>query len=172
MSGNEGPSDLMEKRLVNSSDAHNDVWEQVLEEMDDLAADRRDDGWEATTVMSVRTNTTSKETSRDGNWGLMHIVPNNFAERFEEAYDEESFTEFLAYGRVYEGFVYLVTELIDPEDERSIFIASRYDTVWAGGMISNVKEEDVLYTHVRTIDGTVLGTFEHEDWEPLLPGLA
>lgn len=171
MHPDEAPQDLMEARLSETDETHNEAWEQTLDDMEDIAEDRREDGWDVTTVVSARTNTTSKETSRDGNWGLMHIVPNNFGERFSEVYDEDEFTEYLAYGTVIDGFVYLVTEFIDPDGRRSVLVASRYDMVWAQGMLTNAREEDVLYTHVRTIDGTILGSFVHEDWKPLVPAI-
>uniref|UniRef100_UPI003133B19B DUF7529 family protein n=1 Tax=Natronococcus wangiae TaxID=3068275 RepID=UPI003133B19B len=66
--------------------------------------------------------------------------------------------------------MYLATEFIDPSSDRSILIAGRYDLTLADGMITSAEDEGVLYTHVKTIDGTVLGSFEHEEYEPLIPG--
>lgn len=147
---------------------HLEAWTQTLEDMEAIAADRRDDGWAVVTLVAAHTDTVSRDMGEDDDFGLSHVVPNNHAERFVETYDDEAFTEYLAYGSEVEGFMYVVTELIDPAAERSILIAARYDRATARGLVESAREAGVLYTHVRTIDGTVLGTFEHEEYEPLL----
>ncbi|WP_246999159.1 DUF7529 family protein [Halosolutus gelatinilyticus] len=145
-----------------------EAWKRTLEDMEVIAEDRRDDGWEVVTIVAAHTDTVSRDMGEDDKFGLVHVVPGNYADRFTDVYDSDEFTEYLAYGTDVEGFMYVVTELIDPENERSILIASRYDMMLAGGMIASVEDEGVLYTHLKKIDGTILGTFEHEEYEPLI----
>lgn len=171
---NDGPRDHREirdphvARLKDPEGVHTAAWSRLLEEMDALAEGRRKEGWDVTTVVAAHTDTVSKDMRDHDRFGLMHIVPDNHAEEFTDAYDPDAFTEYLAYGNEVEKFLYVVTELIDPENSRSVMIASRYDMVMAGGMVQSAHEEGVLYTYVKTIDGTILGTFEHEEFDPLI----
>lgn len=161
-------TDPRTERLKDPQGAHSEAWKRTLEEMEAIAADRRDDDWDVVTVMAAHTNAVSRDMGDDSDFGLFHIIPNNHADRFVDAWDADAFTEYLAYGKEVQKYMYLVTEFIDPEDERSILIASRYDTMLASGMVAAATDEGVLYTHVKTIDGTILGTFEHEEYGPLL----
>lgn len=149
------------------SDVLVEAWEQLLDEMHEIADDREDDGWEVLELVADHTSPLSKDDGAD-RWGLSHIVPDSDAEAFEEFYDRERFTEYLAYGQVIQTYMYLVTELIDPAAEDSVLIASRYDQHLGKGMINSAKSEDVLHTHVQKIDGTVVGSFEHETYGPLI----
>ncbi|WP_247731537.1 DUF7529 family protein [Halovivax limisalsi] len=162
-----GSTDPRMDRLQSQSDVHIEAYKQLLAEVDQLAADREDDGWEVLTLSPNHTNMLSTDDDRDW-WGFSHIVGGSDAEAFEDFYDADAFTEYLAYGRQVEGYMYLVTELIDPTDERTVLIASRYDRRLAKGVVNSAKSEGVLYTHVQTIDGTIVGSFEHEEYGPLL----
>lgn len=167
MNGNQDP-DPQAERLKDPTGAQIEAWKQELEEMDLIAEDRREDGWEVLTIVAGHTNTVTRDGDEDGKYGICHIIPDNKAEEFVEFYDEETFTEYLAYGRPMNAFMYLVTEFIDPTNERSVLIASRFDTRFAEDMVEDAKEEGVLYTHVQKLNGTVLGSFEHEEYEPLI----
>lgn len=145
-----------------------EAWKQTLEETDVIAEQRRDDGWEVVTVMAAHTDTVSRDMGDDEMFGLVHVVPDNYVDEFTATFDSDEFTEYLAYGTEVDGFMFVVTEFIDPETKRSILLPSRYDMTLADGMVSSATDEGVLYTHVKTIDGTILGTFEHEEFAPLV----
>ncbi|WP_254862395.1 DUF7529 family protein [Halovivax gelatinilyticus] len=167
MPGNEEIDPHVERRK-DPEGVHTETWKRVLEQMDAIADDRRDDGWEVLTIMAGHTNTVGRDGDESKKFGLCHIVPNKKAEAFEDFYDEETFTEYLAYGTSVGVFMYVVTELIDPTNDRSVLIASRYDMSYAKAMIQDAEREGVLYTHVQTLDGTVIGSFEHEEYAPLI----
>ncbi|AGB15704.1 hypothetical protein Halru_1087 [Halovivax ruber XH-70] len=171
------PADPHSERVKDATAAETEAWKQELEEMEQIAQERRDDGWEVLTMSAGHTNTVSRDGDADEQFGICHIVPDSDADAFAEFYDEESFTEYLVYGRPIEAYLYLVTELIDPVNERAVLIAGRYNRMYADGMISDANEEGVLYTHVQKINGTVVGSFEHETYGPLIgepeePGVA
>jgi hypothetical protein len=136
--------------------------------MEAIAEERREDGWDVITLTAAHTDTVSKDMGDHDDFGLFHVVPDNQAEEFVEWFDPDDFTEYLAYGTDVEGFMYIVTEFIDPESDRSILVASRYDAVLADGLAESAAEEGVLYSHIKTIDGTTLGKFPHEEYAPLL----
>lgn len=163
--------DTFDPRDANRRDpegVHSEAWKRTLADMEAIAEDRRDDGWETVTALAAHTDTKSVDTGEDEEFGLVHVLPNNHAERFEGLYDPETFTEYLAYGTSVETSMYVVTELIDADGERSILVASQYNMAFARGMVDSAEAKGSLPSHFKTIDGTVLGTFEHEEYEPLV----
>ncbi len=168
MSENSDPSDMRTQRRRDPTGIKTEAWKHTLDDMDAIAAERRDDGWDVRTLFSVHTDTVSRDMGDHDDFGLFHIVPNNQIHSFEEWFDPEEFTEYLVYGTDVEGYMYAVIEFIDPEAERSILLASRYDMTRAKGMVQSAQDEGVLYSRVKTVDGTVLGVFEHEEFNPLV----
>lgn len=156
------------QRQADPKGVHSEAWKQTLEDMKAIAADRRDEGWSVQTVMTTHTDTVSIDMGEHDEFGLFAIVPDNYADEFVEFYDEDSFTEYIAYGSNVEGFMYVVNEWIDPEGKRSIPIASRYDMTRANGLVESAKQEGVLYTHLNRVSGETLAVFEHEAYEPLI----
>lgn len=168
MQDEDGPPDARQMRRTDPEGVHTEAWKQTLEDMEAIAEDRREDGWDVLTVIAAHTDTVTPGMGEEDYFGLVHIIPNNHAEEFSEMYDSDRFTEYLAYGAEVQAFMYVVTELIDPESQASILIASQYDMALSRGLIEAAEEAGVLYTHVKTIDGTILGSFEHEEYEPLI----
>ena len=156
------------KRLADPTGVHTNAWTRILEEMEELADGRRAEGWEVRTVVAAHTDAITKSMREHDRFGIQHIVPDNHADEVEEFYDDETFTEYLVYGRPIERFMYLVTEFIDPENERSVMVAGRYDMTLAGGLTDNAEEEGHLNTYLKRIDGTIVVQFEHEEWKPLV----
>ena len=149
-------------------DEHIQAWEQTIEETELLAEERREDGWETTIIMSPHTDTVSRDMNDHDRFGLMHVLPNNYAEDFREAFDEEAFTEFLVYGSAIQGVMYVAIELIDPEGKRSILVPCKYDMTAAKGMTESAVDEGALYSYFKLISGEILGRFRYEDFEPLV----
>jgi len=168
MSENSDVPDARTQRRRDPTGAKTEAWKQTLDDMDVIAEERRADGWDVRTLFSVHTDTVSIDMGDHDDFGLFHIVPNNQTDAFEEWFDLEEFTEYLVYGTDVEGFMYAVIEFIDSETKRSILLASRYDMTRAKGMVQSAHEEGVLYSRVKTVDGTVLGVFEHEEFTPLI----
>lgn len=164
----EGPPDPLTERIKDPTGAKMEAWKGTLDDMDAIAKDRRSDGWEVLTVMSAHTDTVSLDMRDDDEFGLKIIIPDNYAEAFASTYDPDEFTEYLSYGREVDGLMYAVLEFVDSDTERSILIACRYDLRLADGMVASARKEGALYTYVKTIDDTILGVFEHDDWEPLV----
>ncbi|MGM0447827.1 MAG: DUF7529 family protein [Methanobacteriota archaeon] len=149
-------------------EGHIDAWEQTLEETELLAEERREDGWETTVVMAPHTDTVSRDMKDHDRFGLMHVLPNNYADDFREAFDEEAYTEYLVYGSAIEGVMYVAIELIDAENERSILVPCKYDMTMAEGMTTSAVEEGALYSYFKLISGEILGRFRYEEFGPLV----
>lgn len=156
------------QRLRGLKGSVTEAWKQTLDDMNAMATDRREDGWDVHTIVAAHTDTVSVDTGDHDDFGLFHIIPDNYAEDFEETYDPDEFTEFIHYGTDVEGCMYAVTEFLDPDTKRSILIANQYDMTRASGMINSVKRNECIYTHVKTIDGTTLGVFKHDEYRPFI----
>lgn len=153
-----------------TSRAVKQAWALTLEDMEAIAEERRAEGWDVVATQSVHTTPVSKSMGADPErFGLVHVVPGNHAEAFAEAADRGEFDEYLAYRNEVEGSVFLVTELVDADTETILLVASHYYRHRADGMIQSVLEEGAIYTIARTLDGTELGRFRHEEWEPFVP---
>lgn len=161
-------SDAFVRRRESLSEGHTDAWEQTLKEARLLADERREDGWEAGMVMAAHTDAVSRDMNDHDRFGLMHVIPNNYVDRFTELYDPEAFTEYLVYGTAIDGVMYVAIDLIDPERERSIIVPASYDMTMAHGMSEAAAEEGVLPSYFKTIDGEILGRFDHKEIEPLV----
>lgn len=144
------------------------AWEQTLEDMDTIASERKEEGYDVLTLMAAHTDTVSIDMGDHDDYGLFHIVPNNQATDFEDVYESDAFTEYFAYGTDVQGYMYLVTEMRDAENQRVILLASQYDMTRADSMVQSAEQEGILPQHVKTIDGTTLAIIEHSDFESLV----
>lgn len=151
------------------SRAEKDAWAMTNEDMEAIAEQRREEGWDVVAMPAVHTSPVSKDASEDDRFGLVHIIPDNHADDFRRAYEQGEFPEYLVYRREVSQSSFLVTEFIDPESETIILVAARFDLRHGEGLGRNVLEEDELYSYAKTVDGTELGSFYHEEWEPFLP---
>ncbi|SDJ25906.1 hypothetical protein SAMN05216226_101364 [Halovenus aranensis] len=166
--GDADQDDLQKARIESLDDAHSEAWDRTIADMRALATGREEDGWETYTVIAAHTDAVGAKRGDYRHCGLSHVIPDNHTDVFEDVYDESEFTEFLVYGQPVETFMFLVTELIDPDRERSIFVAGSYDPVRGANLPEYGEAHGVLSSYFRTIDGTILGSFDHERWEPLV----
>lgn len=151
------------------SKAVKEAWARTNEDMEAIAEQRREQGWEVVAVPAVHTSPVGREQGDDERFGLVHVVPDNHAGAFSEAVEGGTFPRYEAYRNEVGEYVYLVTELLDPDSRTAVLVAGQYDLRRARGMIRSANDEGVVYTHARTLDGTVLGSFRHEEVEPLVP---
>ena len=164
----EGGDDARE--LQGRSTAVKEAWGRTNEDMEAIAEARREEGWEVVAVPAVHTSPVGKRQGKnEERFGLVHVIPDNYADEFVEAFEQGEFPRYEAYRNEVGQHVYLVTELRDPETETVILIASHYEGNRAREMLRSVREEGVIYTHAKTLDGTHLGSVRHEEYGPLVP---
>jgi hypothetical protein len=156
-------------RIAANADAIREAWEATIDDMQAMAEQRRDDGWEAISCAALDTAATNPDAGDRDNFGLEFVLANNEAETFEDAYEGKSFPRYEVYRAENEGRVYAVVEYIDPESETAIFVASQFELRHAPGMVKAAQREGEMYTFVQTIDKTVVGAFEHDDVEKFVP---
>ena len=158
-----------EERIRDEMGVRGEAWQQTNEEMELLADERREEGWEAVTIPALHTSIVTKDMGDDDEFGIEYVLPDNYAEEFTDSFDPDAVSEYQVYRTIANQNVFQVIELLTPEIETVIMIAGMYELRHAGGIKQNAEEEGELYTFVRTIDGTRLGMLKHDDYQPLLP---
>lgn len=141
---------------------------RTVEEARLLAEKRREDGWDALVVPAVDTAAVPSDADT-GEWGFVHVVPDNYADQVTAACESGSFPRYDVYRRLIGGTVCFVTELLDPATETALFVAGKYETADAGGLYREATREGTVQTRLKRLNGEVLATFEHEDVEKFFP---
>lgn len=159
------------ERIAAGADREKDAWAATLSDMSATADQLREEGWSVTTVAAGDTAPENPETGRD-RFGLVHVVPDNAAAEFEEAFAAGEFPLYEVYRAQVDGKVYLLTQLLDPESETAILIAGVYALRHALGCVRASEEAGETYTHVQLLDGTHLGSFRHDDPDKFFPDLS
>lgn len=154
--------------LAESSEAIKDNWSRTLHDMRAMSEDREADGYD--TVVIPAGDTAPKPPGQESDeWGLVHVVPDNKAEPFLDLYEGCEFDETGVYQMSENGHVFIVTEHIDESSGAVIYIAGSYRMRFAPELVRAAKSRDEMQTHVKTLDGTKLGHFEHDDVDAFFP---
>lgn len=151
------------------ADRNRNAWQRTLDDMEALAAELDDDGWAVVTVAAGHTAPKSRNVGDTDEYGLVHVVPGNRAEALTEACYRGTFPRYEVYRGSTETRVFLVTELLDPDVETAILIAGNFRRRDARGLVRTVDETERMYTHLQKLDGTRLGSFEHDDYGKFFP---
>lgn len=158
------------ERVIDDTGAQTAAWQQTLEDMESIAEQRREEGWDVETFTTAHTGPISRDMNDDPDrFGLVTVLPDNYAEDFRTIYEENDLDQYQVYSSEVEGFMYLVIEVLDFDAKTSLMLALRYDLVLAKGMIASAYDEGALFTYVQQIDGTEIGVFQHDEFEPMLP---
>lgn len=152
-----------------TTSATKEAWIQTNEDMTALAEQRREQGWNTVAIPAAHTAPMARDVGNDDRFGIVHVIPGNYAEAFSDAFEGREFPRYEAYRNEVENAVFLVTELLDPETSTAVLLAGQYELQNASGMVNAAETEGCLYTHVETLDGTPLGSFRHAEYEPLIP---
>lgn len=152
-----------------AGEATRSAWTRTNEDRKTIADERRKEGWNVASIPAVHTSPVAKDQGDDERFGLVHIIPNNYADEFTEAYERGTFPEYLAYRSEIHNSAFLVVEHLDPESDTAIVISSHYDLQFSTAMMRSVLREGVLNIYAKTLDGTVLGSFELPEYDAILP---
>lgn len=159
-----------EQPAAASSDTHKAAWRQTIDEMEAMADELEADGWDVVAFPAGHTGPEAPDHGDDQErFGLTHVIPGNKVDPFLEAYESGSFEDYQVFQNEVAGRVFVVTVIQDRPTETAIIIAGSYERRHAQGLVRAATEADTMYTHVRRLDGTDVGTFEHEDYQPFFP---
>lgn len=163
----ERPSEA--ERFAQTSESMKSGWEQAVQDMRAMAADREEKGFNTVTIAAGDTSPVSPQMGDSDEFGLSYIIPGNKVEKFENSYLGSDFTETGVYQLSTEGHVYIVTECIDLEAQEIVFIAGAYQMQHAAGLVRAATDRGEMYTRVKTLDHTEIGVFEHDDVSAFFP---
>jgi hypothetical protein len=165
--GDEGPD--YAERIAASADVHSNAWQQTVEDMDAIAEELEDEGWDVLTVAAGHTAPTNPDAGATDRFGLVHVVPGNKADDIEETVETGSFPQYRVFRKEMQGRVFMVTQLLDPESEQAILIAGNFELRHAPGLVKSALEEEEMYTHLQKLDKTHLASFRHDEVENFFP---
>jgi hypothetical protein len=157
------------ERLAAHAAGNKSAWRATIDDMDALAADRADDGWDTVTVAAGHTEARPREAGGTGRYGLVHVVSESEADAVASAYEAGSYPRYDVYRGTTATRVFLVTECLDPEGRTAVFVAGNVRRRDARRLARTTDRTGRMYTHVRTLDGTYVGSFEHASPEKFFP---
>ncbi|WP_232703259.1 DUF7529 family protein [Halobacterium wangiae] len=156
-------------RLAQTSESVKSSWERTVHDMKAMAADREEKGFSTFTAAAGDTAPVSPQMGESDEFGLTFIISGSEVPDFEDSYIGNDFTETGVYQSNLEGHVYIVTEYIDMEAKEIIFLAGAYQMRNAPGLVRAAIDRGEMYSRVKTIDHTEVGTFKHDDVSAFFP---
>lgn len=157
------------ERIASQSDAIADAWTETLADMRAMAADREDQGYEVVALASGDTTPLSPDAGETDRWGFSHLIPGDEVEPFLDVYEGGEFTDTGVYQQAAGGNVFMVTECIDHDGSAVVLIAGAFHMRDAPPLVRAATNRGKLYSHLRTLDRTYVGTFEHDDVAAFFP---
>lgn len=158
------------QQLSENADPLKTAWQATLHDLDVIVEEHEADGWDAVRIAAQDVAAEARDTNdHDGRFGLSFVIADNHAEPFREAFDDGEFPQYEVYRGETNGRVFMIVEYLDPASETALCVAGNFWRRDANAMIENALEEDMMYTHYHLLDGTHLGSFEHEGVEKFFP---
>ncbi len=157
------------ERIAANADAEKDAWGMTLQDMNAMADELESDGWNVVTVPASQTAPENKDAGNTNRFGFVYVVPDNYTDDFDEAFEAGTFPKYQVFRKEVSSRVFMLTQFLDPDTDTAILIAGTYEMMYAPGLVKNSMEEDELFTYVQTLDGTVHGSFRHDDYSKFFP---
>lgn len=140
-----------------------DVWEDVIEDMEETAEEYRDAGWEVLTIHPG--DVAAPDGEKSDRWGLDVLVPGDEFDELQHLMEEEAFAfdESEVYRGTGSGLVLLVVAILDHNTEVAILFPTYYDIEQGRPMIEQAMEAGEMRTHLRPLEVDNIITFTHDD---------
>lgn len=153
---------------VQHADSRSTAWQWTLDDMNALAEELEEEGW---TTIRIQAGQTAPVAPDDGDdrLGFVFVVPGNKARAFQDTLERGNFSKYDVYRQSTAGRVFLTVNYYDPSTRQAILIAGNYDVSVAQSIYAAANREEMLRTYVQKLDGTLLGTFEHRNYEKFIP---
>jgi hypothetical protein len=161
----EGTDERVDER---PGDAEKTGWEATLDELQQLADQRREAGWEVAVTRAGNTAPEPPDAGDTDRFGLVYVVPGDEADELEALLEGAEIDEFEAYRRTVGTTCFLVTELRATESRRCALVAGAYDVGDAGPLAEHADSVGHLYSRLQRLDGSLVAEVRHEEYEKLL----
>lgn len=158
------------QQLHEEADPHKSAWQATLHDLDTIVAEHEENGWDAVRIASQDVACEARDTNDvEGRFGLSFVIADNHAEPFEAAFEAGKFPQYEVYRGETNGRVFMIIEYLDPGTQTAIVVAGNFWRRDANLMLEDAVEAEKMYSHYHLLDGTHLGSFEHEDVEKFFP---
>jgi len=128
------------------------------------------EGWETLTIPAGDAAAVTANTGQTDRHGYAYVVPGDAAERFEALFVPDGFPRTEVYRATTGGHLFLLTVFLNPPTEAAILLAGVLERGDLGECRRVAEETGIMYSHVLRLNGTHLGSFEHDDPAPFFPG--
>lgn len=133
-------------------------------------ADRLEEsGWRALSIAAGDAAAGTTETSRTDRHGYSYVIPGDAADEFADLFVPDGFARTEVYRAGTGSHLYLLTVFKDPPTETAILIAGALDRGRVADCRRAAEAAGTMYSDVFSVDGTRLGTFEHDHPTPFFP---
>lgn len=157
------------ERIAESPDSIREAWDQTISDARAMATDREDAGYETLVLVSQDTSPVAPDAGDGDEWGLTHLLDGDTAETFADARERVDFDETAVYQAGAADSVFMVTECIDHDAEFVLFIAGAFRRREAIDLVRAALDREEMHSHVRLLDGTIVGSIEHDAASPFFP---
>jgi len=146
------------------------AWKDTIADMEAIAEEWREEGYEVTDIVSVDAGPIGRDSNDDdGEYGMEFVIPDDDADEFVEAFQAGEYGQYDVYRGEVEADAFIVEELVDHEVERVVLLAGAYPLRDTQMCAYAAREEEEMFTFVRTLDKTRLGTFRHDGYRKFFP---
>jgi hypothetical protein len=145
-------------------------WARTLETANEMTDELREEGWEVVTVRAVHTAPEPPDAGESDRFGFVYVAPGDVAEAFEAAVSGGEFDGYEVFNRQVGRSLFTLTRITDADRRLAVLLVGAVDTSHAGRLEEVAYERGEMYSHVRLLDGTHLGSFHHDDAAPFFPG--
>jgi hypothetical protein len=144
-------------------------WERTLAEATEMADRLERDGWRVVTVRAGHVAPEPPDHGDSDRFGFVYLAQGEVADEFEAAVADATFDGYEVFNRRVGNDLFTLTRLTDADRRVAVLLVGTVNLTHAGDLASAARERGEMYSHVQLLDGTVLGSFHHDDPEPLLP---
>jgi hypothetical protein len=151
---------IMSRKKINRSNKALVHWEDVLDDINTLAAEYESEGWETIVLHPGDVSTTVEE-----NAGFRLVVPESELEVLDEAVkkDEESFSEFELHRAPAESLLMFVVTVKSNKHDQAIFFPTYYNPEVDKDFITAVQKQGAVFTKITNLDQSRQYSFCHSD---------
>lgn len=152
-----------------SDDDGTNAWAQTREEVGAMAEELAAEGWDTVTLFADHATALGPGQDHVDPYGLVYTVPDDQAAALAEAFEGVEQVQWEVFRSSGGGTVFLVTRFLAPDAEVAAVLAGGIDRGDLQEIRRHALDVGTISTHVRTIDGTVVRAFEHDDPDPFFP---
>jgi len=151
------------------SEDQTNAWQRTREEVEAMGEELEAEGWDVVTLFADHATALGPGQDHVDPYGLVYTVPDPEAERLGDLFEGVETVQWEVFRSAGGNTAFLVTRLLAPDAEVAALLAGGIDVGDLQGIRRHALDVGAIYSHVRTIDGSVVRAFEHDDPEPFFP---